>query len=326
MRLVHTDRLMSVTRNFSCTLTCLRARTTRCDDVHLGCVIGLVAADRVRQRAEKQCGATGGSTLRWRSGQMRAPAGPDHRSEPQSTQGRLAARRYRSEITRSCPPCGLRQFSFDAVDRQRRAVAVKRSRARRSDRSGHRTYDLDAGARIVRSRRVAGRVRTRRGVLERRHRRADLHRQRPVPVRARFQNGQTVSGLRRWRKSGSHQKPWDDALWMVGSAPGRRPGRGRHRWSGARQAPGRKRCPGDVRGYDVRTGQSADVVIPRGGIRPRTWKDDRGREPAKGKVWSTVTADEDPGYVHPPSAAPMITGPRSGDNLFSDSLVCRRVD
>jgi glucose dehydrogenase len=100
-------------------------------------------------------------------------------------------------------------------------------------------------------------------------------------------------------------------------------GQGRH------DAPGEETLPpGDVRGYDVRTGQLRWTfhVIPRAGeYGLDTWKDDSWKRTGKGKVWSAVTADEDLGYVYLPlssAANDYYGGHRPGDNLFSDSLVC----
>jgi glucose dehydrogenase len=93
--------------------------------------------------------------------------------------------------------------------------------------------------------------------------------------------------------------------------------------------PGEEALPsGDVRGFDVRTGQLRWTfhVIPREGeFGLDSWKDDSWKRTGKGKVWSTVTADEELGYVYLPlssAANDYYGGHRPGNNLFSDSLVC----
>lgn len=98
---------------------------------------------------------------------------------------------------------------------------------------------------------------------------------------------------------------------------------------GRNDAPGEEDLPsGDVRGYDVRSGNLRWTfhVIPREGeYGLDTWKDDSWKRTGKGKVWSTVTADEELGYVYLPlssAANDYYGGHRPGDNLFSDSLVC----
>jgi quinoprotein glucose dehydrogenase len=98
---------------------------------------------------------------------------------------------------------------------------------------------------------------------------------------------------------------------------------------GRNETPGEEALPsGDVRGYDVRTGKLRWTfhVIPREGeFGVDTWKDDSWKRTGKGKVWSTVTADEELGYVYLPlssAANDYYGGHRPGDNLFSDTLVC----
>lgn len=93
--------------------------------------------------------------------------------------------------------------------------------------------------------------------------------------------------------------------------------------------PGDEGLPsGDVRGYDVRTGALRWTfhVIPREGeVGIETWKDGSWRTTGKGKVWSTVSADEELGYVYLPlssAANDYYGGHRPGNNLFSDTLVC----
>jgi hypothetical protein len=62
--------------------------------------------------------------------------------------------------------------------------------------------------------------------------------------------------------------------------------------------------PGDVRGFDVRTG---------------AWQ-----KHGAANVWSMMTADDDLGYFYLPFSTPDndFYGGRPGDNLFGESLVC----
>jgi quinoprotein glucose dehydrogenase len=93
--------------------------------------------------------------------------------------------------------------------------------------------------------------------------------------------------------------------------------------------PSRKEgTPGDVRGYDVRTGKLRWTfhVIPRPGeFGVGTWEDDSWKYTGSANLWSMMSADLDLGYVYLPLTSPTndwYGGHRRGDNLFSDSLVC----
>lgn len=98
---------------------------------------------------------------------------------------------------------------------------------------------------------------------------------------------------------------------------------------GRGEAPGDEALPsGDVRGFDVRSGALRWTfhVIPREGeFGTDSWTDGTWRTTGKGKVWSTVSGDEELGYVYVPlssAANDWYGGHRPGDNLFSDTLVC----
>jgi glucose dehydrogenase len=92
--------------------------------------------------------------------------------------------------------------------------------------------------------------------------------------------------------------------------------------------------PGDVRGYDVRTGKlkwTFHVVPHPGEFGHDTWLDGswRGIQAGESDVWSNISADEELGLVYLPSSAPtnnMFGGHRPGANLFSSSLICLRAD
>jgi glucose dehydrogenase len=87
-------------------------------------------------------------------------------------------------------------------------------------------------------------------------------------------------------------------------------------------------APGDVRGYDVRTGRHLWTfhVIPREGEPGvETWEDGSWAYTGGGNVWGPISADEELGYVYLPTTSPTSDpygGHRRGDNLYSSSLVC----
>jgi quinoprotein glucose dehydrogenase len=86
--------------------------------------------------------------------------------------------------------------------------------------------------------------------------------------------------------------------------------------------------PGDVRGYDVRTGKLLWTfhTVPRPGeFGNETWLNDSWAYTGHTNVWSWMTADEQLGYVYLPLTTPTndwYGGQRHGDNLFAESLVC----
>ena len=92
--------------------------------------------------------------------------------------------------------------------------------------------------------------------------------------------------------------------------------------------------PGDVRGFDVRTGEQRWIfrTIPREGEPGNeTWltalNEDRASWEYTGNtnMWASPSADEELGYVYLPLSTPTSDyygGHRPGDNLFAESLVC----
>jgi quinoprotein glucose dehydrogenase len=86
--------------------------------------------------------------------------------------------------------------------------------------------------------------------------------------------------------------------------------------------------PGDVRAYDVRTGQLRWTfhVVPRPGEPGiETWERDSWKQTGNAKAWNFISADEDLGLVYVPlssAANEWYGGERPGANLYSDSLVC----
>ncbi len=92
--------------------------------------------------------------------------------------------------------------------------------------------------------------------------------------------------------------------------------------------PSKAAVPGWVRGYDVRTGRLlwAFHTIPQPGeVGADTWNDDSASYTGNTAVWAPFSADAARGLVYLPVEAPTADfygGHRTGNNLFSDSLVC----
>ena len=92
--------------------------------------------------------------------------------------------------------------------------------------------------------------------------------------------------------------------------------------------------PGDVRGFDVRTGEQvwAFRTVPQDGeFGNETWltaiDQDRPSWEYSGNtnMWAWASADEELGYVYLPLSTPTndyYGGYRPGDNLFAESIVC----
>jgi quinoprotein glucose dehydrogenase len=86
--------------------------------------------------------------------------------------------------------------------------------------------------------------------------------------------------------------------------------------------------PGDVRGFDVRTGKQHWIFhsVPREGeFGNDTWKDGSWKTTGAANVWTMMSADEALGYVYLPFSTPADDHygvHRPGDGLFGDSLVC----
>jgi quinoprotein glucose dehydrogenase len=86
--------------------------------------------------------------------------------------------------------------------------------------------------------------------------------------------------------------------------------------------------PGDVRGFDVRTGKQQWIFhsVPRvGEFGNDTWKDGSWKTTGAANVWTMMSADEALGYVYLPFSTPSDDHygvHRPGDGLFGDSLVC----
>ncbi len=90
---------------------------------------------------------------------------------------------------------------------------------------------------------------------------------------------------------------------------------------------GYKATPGDIRGYDARTGKLLWTfhVVPREGeFGVETWANDSWKYTGHAGVWTQMTADTELGIVYLPTEAPtgdFYGGHRPGDNLFANSIV-----
>src|SRR5882757_7585867 len=86
--------------------------------------------------------------------------------------------------------------------------------------------------------------------------------------------------------------------------------------------------PGDVRGFDVRTGKQQWIFhsVPTDGeFGNDTWKDGSWKTTGAANVWTMMSADEALGYVYLPFSTPAddhFGVHRPGNGLFGDSLVC----
>jgi quinoprotein glucose dehydrogenase len=85
--------------------------------------------------------------------------------------------------------------------------------------------------------------------------------------------------------------------------------------------------PGDVRGFDVRTGAQRWTFhsVPQGGeVGSETWAHESWKHAGNTNVWTMMSCDEELGYVYLPFSTPSndhYGGQRLGHNLFAESLV-----
>ncbi|MFQ5548475.1 MAG: pyrroloquinoline quinone-dependent dehydrogenase, partial [Woeseia sp.] len=85
--------------------------------------------------------------------------------------------------------------------------------------------------------------------------------------------------------------------------------------------------PGDVRGFDARTGERRWVfqTVPQPGeFGNETWENNSWQNTGGANVWTLMSCDENLGYVYLPVSTPTndyYGGDRPGDNLFAESLV-----
>jgi quinoprotein glucose dehydrogenase len=86
--------------------------------------------------------------------------------------------------------------------------------------------------------------------------------------------------------------------------------------------------PGDVSGYDARTGEllwTFRTIPDPGEEGHETWLDDSWTYTGNAAVWAPISFDAETGYVYLPTEAATgdyYGGHRHGNNLFSTSLVC----
>ena len=86
--------------------------------------------------------------------------------------------------------------------------------------------------------------------------------------------------------------------------------------------------PGDVRGYDVRTGKELwqfHTIPQQGEFGNETWEKDSWKYTGGANPWGMLTADPQLGYVYVPTGTPTndyYGGHRPGNNLFAESLIC----
>lgn len=86
--------------------------------------------------------------------------------------------------------------------------------------------------------------------------------------------------------------------------------------------------PGDVRGFDARTGAlrwTFHTVPEAGEPGVESWEGESWRTGGASNVWGPMSVDPDRGTVYLPVSAPtndLYGGHRLGDNLYSNSLVC----
>ncbi len=90
----------------------------------------------------------------------------------------------------------------------------------------------------------------------------------------------------------------------------------------------RQMPPGDVRGFDVRTGEllwTFHTVPQEGEPGNETWEGDSWRYTGNTNVWTSMSCDPERGYVYLPVSTPTndyYGGHRPGANLFGETLVC----
>ena len=90
--------------------------------------------------------------------------------------------------------------------------------------------------------------------------------------------------------------------------------------------------PGWVRAWDVRTGEHKwdfHTVPQEGEEGVETWLNDSWKYSGNANVWTTLSGDNELGYVYLPTGTPTndyYGGHRLGNNLFAESIVCVDVE
>lgn len=89
--------------------------------------------------------------------------------------------------------------------------------------------------------------------------------------------------------------------------------------------------PGDVRGFDVRTGALKWVfhTVPmKGEPGYETWEDGSAERNGNANIWAPMSADDELGLVYLPGSCPtnnFFGGGRPGDNLYGNALIALDV-
>ena len=90
--------------------------------------------------------------------------------------------------------------------------------------------------------------------------------------------------------------------------------------------------PGWVKGIDVRTGEDKWIfrTVPQADdYGSETWEDESWRYSGNSNVWSTMSVDDELGYIYLPTGTATndyYGGHRRGDNLFAESLVALDIE
>ncbi len=90
--------------------------------------------------------------------------------------------------------------------------------------------------------------------------------------------------------------------------------------------------PGDIRGFDIRTGALRWVfhAVPQAGeFGVDTWAEGSWTHAGNTNVWTIMSCDEELGYLYLPFSTPTndyYGGHRPGDNLFAESLVALQAE
>ena len=96
----------------------------------------------------------------------------------------------------------------------------------------------------------------------------------------------------------------------------------------AMRPPSKENIKGDVRGYDVRTGEllwTFHTIPEPGEPGYETWLEGSAEYTGNAGVWAPMSADPELGTVYLPIEAPLSDrygGERPGDNLYGNALVC----
>lgn len=86
--------------------------------------------------------------------------------------------------------------------------------------------------------------------------------------------------------------------------------------------------PGDVRGFDVRTGAlkwQFRTIPGEGELGNETWEQGSSKTTGGANVWTMMSADDELGYVYLPVSTPSSDhygGARPGSGLYGESLIC----